>query len=57
MLQKCKIYNADSNCCTNPLPVLILYDKNCFDEYENGMHKVGLTAGQAALVRRRYVKK
>jgi hypothetical protein len=57
MLQKCKIYNADSNCCTNPLPVLILYNKYCFDEYEHGMHKVGRTAGLAALVRRRYVKK
>jgi hypothetical protein len=57
MLQKCKIYNADSNCCTNPPLVLTLYNKYCFDEYEIGMHKVGLTAGQAALVRRRYVKK
>ena len=45
MLLKCKIYNADSNCCTNPLPVLILFDKYGFDEYEIGMHKVGRTAG------------
>jgi hypothetical protein len=45
MLLKCKIYNADSNCCTNPLPVLILYNKFGFDEYEIGMHKVGRTAG------------
>jgi hypothetical protein len=39
-----KIYNAHSNCCTNPLPELILCDKYCFDEYEIGMHKVGETA-------------
>jgi hypothetical protein len=43
--KKCKIYNADSNCYTNPLSVLILSNKNGFDEYENGMHKVGHTAG------------
>ena len=35
---------ADSNCCTNPLPALILFNKYCFDEYEIGMHKVGRIA-------------
>jgi hypothetical protein len=31
-----KIYNADSNCCTNPLPVLFLFNKYSFVEYEIG---------------------
>jgi hypothetical protein len=35
----------------------LFYLINSFDEYEIGMHKVGLTAVQAALVWRRYVKK
>ena len=41
-----KIYNAHSNCCTNPLVVHFLLDKYSFDEYDIGMHKVGNTGGK-----------
>jgi hypothetical protein len=40
-----KIYKADSNCCTNPLPGLTLIDNSGFAEYDIGMHKVRRIAG------------